>query len=167
MSNTITTEQKFFLLDSLAKQVAAEAAKVKKTLTDGDAKLLPGAKQPILFVLEDGTEVDLGTVIRTKPSQAWKITDPEEFLAWVQESKPEAVEHVPQVRDWYVKTILAQAESFDAAITGEGEMIPGVEKTTSSTSSVQMKPGKEAKEGMKVLTAAGVFKVSDLLEVTK
>lgn len=152
--------QKFFLLDQLAKRVKAAADAAKADL---EQQMMPGDRNGVSLSLGEEA-VALGAVTRTKPRPAWKVTDEAALTAWVEENHPERIERVPQVREWFVKSLLENAAANGAAITDDGEVIPGIAEVTGG-SYVSAKPEKDAGEQMARLAAAGAFSVAELLQI--
>lgn len=60
-----------------------------------------------------------------------KVTDPAAFEAWVMFNRPDEVEHIKttRVRPAYQAALLAAAKKAGAAVTADGEEIPGVTVT--------------------------------------
>lgn len=61
-----------------------------------------------------------------------KVTDPAAFEAWVSSNRPDEVEQIAatRVRPAYQAALLAAAKKAGAAVTPDGEEIPGVTITT-------------------------------------
>lgn len=76
--------------------------------------------------LPDGPKV--ATVRRAGGKASPKVTDPDKFLAWVQESHPDEV--VPAVRESFTRAVLAEVDKNGAAVMASGEAVPGVEFLT-------------------------------------
>lgn len=69
----------------------------------------------------------LGKVAKSEPETKAIVTDREKFTAWVQETAPTEVEHVPTVRTAYEMKVLEQALANGAPVDKDGQEIPGVE----------------------------------------
>lgn len=152
--------QKFFVIDALGKKVA-DAKKQLKAVAE--AELKAGDRKTVSFEL-DGEDVVLGAITRTKPRAAWKVTNEGELLTWIQENHPDMIEQVPVPKEWYVQSLLAQASKMDAAVTEEGELVPGIEVVT-GTSYASAKPEKDMDAKLALLVANGVIQTSELLAI--
>ncbi|MFC4006541.1 hypothetical protein ACFOY2_04870 [Nonomuraea purpurea] len=69
----------------------------------------------------------LGKVAMTEPEVKAIVADRDKFVAFVQETAPTEVEHVPTVRTAYEMKLLEQALANNAPVDKEGREIPGVE----------------------------------------
>lgn len=158
MTETLNPAARFMLLDRLAKRVKAAADAAKAEL---DQDMLPGDRTGVSLLLH-GEPVVLGAVTRSKPTTKWVVTDEAALLAWVKEAHPERIEMVPQIREWYVKSLLDNAAQNGAAITDEGEIVPGIEQKTGS-SYVAPKPEKDVDSLIERLAAGGAVSIPALL----
>jgi hypothetical protein len=109
------------VLKALAEEVATavDSGKdhLKQVMDDNEIDSLSA-------LLPDGTKV--GKVYRGGGNSLPVITDPEKFLAWVQEHRPGEV--VPSVRESYQKALLEAIKKAGAPVDPEtGEAVPGVE----------------------------------------
>ncbi|GAA2861038.1 hypothetical protein [Nonomuraea rubra] len=69
----------------------------------------------------------LGKVAMTEPEPKAIVTDRDKFVAFVQETAPTEVEHIPTVRTAYEVKVLEEALKNGAPVDKEGREIPGVE----------------------------------------
>lgn len=152
--------QKFFVMDALGKKVA-DAKKPLKAAAETELKA--GDRKTVSFEL-NGEEVVLGAITRTKPKAAWKVTDETKLLKWILENHPDMIERVPVPKEWYVQSLLAQAAKMDAAVTEEGELVPGIGVVT-GTSYASAKPEKDMDAKLAQLVAGGVIKTAELLAI--
>lgn len=151
---------RYLILSILRKTVAEHETAYKR---DFEAEMKPGDRSS-QYVTVDGEEVELGGVTRSKPSPAWKVTDEAKFTRWVEEHDPDAIMWVPVVSEQYTAQVLSQAKADGAAVTPEGEEIPGIQKTT-PTSYVAAKPVKDAGAVLSRMVAEGQLSWADVLEV--
>lgn len=160
MSNDLTTADKFLILDALAKKVKAGADAMKAELAES---MIPGERTAVSFTLpgESGPVV-LGFVTKSSPAAKWVVTDPAALLAWVKEVHPDRVEMVPQVREWFVKSLLDNAGANGAAITDDGEIIPGIDLKEGSSYALP-KPEKDIADKLTRLASAGAVSFTELL----
>lgn len=121
------------VLTTLAEAIGEELKTAKKELQDGlkAAKEETGT-QKISISLDDGQ--DIGTVSLVQPKAAASITDPDEFLAWVRETRPTEIvtRLVTEVRPSWMALVLKELTAAGVAQwcdkdTGEVHNVPGVE----------------------------------------
>ena len=158
MTETLNPATRFMLLDRLAKRVKTAADAAKAELDKG---MLPGDRTGVSLPL-NGEPVVLGAVTRPKPTTKWVVTDEAALLAWVKEDHPERIEMVPQIREWYVKSLLDNAAANGAPITDEGEIVPGIGQKTGS-SYISPKPEKDVDSLIEKLAAGGAVSIAGLL----
>lgn len=171
----LNREVEYMAVYLLKKRVAALEeqlkAKYAEGVKDADGKVIekpmrPGERKAVVVELPDGTEVELGGITRSKPTPAWKVTDPKALDAWVRENQPDAVETVTQtvVPDWHISNLLNAAKSAGAAVTEDGEEIPGIALVTGS-SYVAPKPAGDAEQKLEDLVRSGSLQWSDVLAI--
>jgi hypothetical protein len=110
-----------------------------------------GTRQELSSGLEPGDRMsagDLGYVLLTNPDARWSITDPEAFLAWVMDERPDEIVMVPQVRATFIKAVLEGGEASDSA--GVMTVPDGVQQVAGSPV-LQVKPTAAAKSLAKQL----------------
>ncbi|TMS00119.1 hypothetical protein [Nonomuraea basaltis] len=107
----------FALLKMRASQISAALKQVTPFIEqepgDKNAALLGAAR--------------LGKVAMTEPEVKAIVNDREKFVAFVQETAPTEVEHIPTVRTAYEMKLLEQALRNGAPVDADGQEIPGVE----------------------------------------
>ena len=173
--STLSPEVEYMAVYLLKKRIAdlenALKAKYAEGVKDADGKVIekpmrPGERKAVVVELEDGTEVELGGITRSKPAPAWKVTDPKALDAWVRENQPDVVETVTQtvIPEWHISNLLNAAKSSGAAVTEDGEPIPGIEKVTGS-SYVAPKPAADAETKLEDLVRTGSLTWSDVLAI--
>jgi hypothetical protein len=112
-------------LTFMSEQVAKAQAAVRAELM---AALKPGERA--IAALGDGTEV--GTVTIGRPAVYASVVDEDAFLRWVEETRPDEI--VGTVRGSYRTAVLAQCKAAGAAVTRDGELVPGVRVADGSAS---------------------------------
>jgi hypothetical protein len=173
--STMSSEVEYMAVYLLKKRVAdlenALKAKYAEGTKDADGKVIdkpmrPGERRAVYVELEDGTEVELGGITRSKPTPAWKITDPDALEAWVRVNQPEILETVTitRVPEWHYTNLLNTAKSLGSAVTPDGEEIPGIEQVAGS-SFVAPKPSGDAEQKLEELVRAGALNWSDVLAI--
>lgn len=93
------------------------AAKLKDELA---AELPVGVRWPAVL----GSGVHVGTVTFKQGNTTAGVVDERALLAWVRENRPDEI--IEQVRPSYLAAVLDQAKRRGAAVTGDGEVIPGI-----------------------------------------
>jgi hypothetical protein len=173
--SALSREVEYMAVYLLKKRVAALEEQLKAKYADGvkapDGTVLekgmrPGERKAVVVELEDGTEVELGGITRSKPTPAWKVTDPQALDAWIRENQPDVVETVTQqvVPEWFVANLLNAAKATGAAVSDGGEEIPGIALVTGS-SYVAPKPSGDADQKLEELVRAGALSWSDVLAI--
>lgn len=161
----MTREARYMLVALLKKQVAALETSLKGEFENGTEteKALRPSERRVVVVEVDGEDIELGGLTRTKPNPSWKVTDETAFTRWVQANHPDAIEQTPAVKEWFTANILQAAKANKAAVTEDGEEIPGVELVT-GTSYVKPTPAADAVEKVQQLVAAG-FTWGEVLQI--
>ena len=173
--NALSPEVEYMAVYLLKKRIAdlenALKAKYSEGVKDADGKVIekpmrPGERKAVVVELEDGTEVELGGITRSKPTPAWKVTDQNALEAWVRENQPDVLETVTitRVPEWHYANLLNTAKSTGSAVTAEGEEIPGIEKVSGS-SYVAPKPAGDAEQKLEELVRNGSLAWSDVLAI--
>lgn len=152
--------QKFMAADMLSKKVSALQKSLK---AEAEGELEPGDRKSVAFDL-DGEKIVLGAITRTKPREAWKVTDEASLTKWIEENHPDMVQMIPVPKEWFVKSLLAQAAAIDAPVTDAGELVPGIAKV-SGVSYASAKPERDADAKLARLVAGGVIQTSELLAI--
>ncbi|HEY9370988.1 hypothetical protein [Streptomyces sp.] len=96
----------------------------------------------------------LGKVAMTEPEVKAIVVDREKFAAWVQETAPTEVEHIPTVRAAYEMRLLAEALAAGAPVDANGQEIPGVELGPGASPSQRFYPDEGAERFLDVVEAA-------------
>jgi hypothetical protein len=121
------------VLGALADRINDELVTAKSELQAElkKAKAETGTRQ-VGAELPDGRTVAKVTLVT--PDPAAKVTDPEAFLAWVRDNRPDHIERkfVTEVRPAFVKALLAEMTAAGVAQwcdkeTGEVHSVPGVQ----------------------------------------
>lgn len=157
----LTQEAEYMALYLLKKVVGEAESEYKAKYTDGDIKLRAGERKAVFVDTPDG-EIDLGGITRSKPNPAWKVTDEAKFTRWVEENLPAAIMYVPVVSETVKMQLLAEAKANGAAVTADGEEIPGIEQTP-GTSFVAPKPSKDALDRLQALVSSGQIQWGQVL----
>ncbi|WP_269929144.1 hypothetical protein [Kocuria massiliensis] len=108
----------------------------------------------------DGQELPLGKATRTEPKAAWKVTDPDALLEWAVKNKPELTETQTVLVKPAVEGLLKEVHAMNAAITDDGEMIPGISWDANGGSYVRFTPAKDM--GAKLALLANEGKLAGL-----
>lgn len=131
-----------------------------KFIADHKAELMkelgPGDSTSARFDL-DGQEIPLGKITRTEPRPAWKIRDGEALLSWAKVNRPDLVDYVAVLDEDKSKALLKEITHKNAAVTDEGEVIPGVEWDNSGGSYVRYTPAKDMADKLSLLSRAGLL----------
>lgn len=114
----------------------------------------PGDATSARFDL-DGQELPLGKIQRTEPKPAWRVTDKDALAEWAETSMPELVETVTVLKEEAVKDLLKRVTTQNAAITEDGEVIPGLSWATSVGSSVRYTPAKDIHRSLSLIAREG------------
>lgn len=156
--------------------ITLAASVLKRVITEADAD----ARERLLMMLDPGDrktvwidtptgKVDAGTVTLTKPAKpktVRKVTDPDAFLNWVKEHRPDEVIHTESVRSSYATAVLGRPEADE-----NGEEIPlppGVEWVETTTRSVvQVRPSEDAAQAISAAVAAGTVSLDDVLALPR
>lgn len=131
-----------------------------KFVADNKAELMrelgPGDSSSARFDL-DGQEIPLGKIARTEPRPAWKIRDAEALLSWAKANRPDMVDYVAVLDDEKAGELLKEITHKNAAVTDEGEVIPGVEWDNAGGSYVRYTPAKDMADKLSLLSREGLL----------
>lgn len=131
-----------------------------KFVADNKAELMrelgPGDSSSARFDL-DGQEIPLGKITRTEPRPAWKIRDAEALLSWAKTNRPDMVDYVAVLDDEKAGELLKEIAHKNAAVTDEGEVIPGVEWDNTGGSYVRYTPAKDMADKLSLLSREGLL----------
>ena len=119
-------------------------------------ELGPGDSSSARFDL-DGQELPLGKITRTEPRPAWKIKDAEALIAWAKTNRPELVDYVAVLDDEKSKALLKHITRENAAVTEEGEVIPGIEWDNDGGSYLRYYPAKDMADKLSLLSREGLL----------
>lgn len=101
---------------------AVKILKDRLTRFDSEARgQLRELMEPGDAVRADLNGVKLGRIQMREPSLSARVTDRDEFLAWVKQDRPDEIQTVETVTAFHEKNCLDRAK--------EGEIIPGIELT--------------------------------------
>lgn len=103
----------------------------------------------------DGQELPLGKATRTEPRPAWKITDPDALLEWAEANMPDLVVTQKTLDKAGTDELLRTIKHQNAAITSEGEVIPGIEWDNTGGSYVRFTPAKDIADKLALLNREG------------
>lgn len=131
-----------------------------KFIADHKSELMkelgPGDSTSARFDL-DGQEIPLGKITRTEPRPAWKIKDAEALLSWAKTNRPDLVDYVAVLDEDKSKALLKDVAHQNAAITDEGEVIPGIEWDNTGGSYVRYTPAKDMADKLSLLSREGLL----------
>lgn len=99
--------------------VAAEEGDLRTSVTDA---LVVGERVPGVLDPSDPDSL-LGFVQKIKGRESWAVTDPEAFLAWVQQVAPTEVVTVKKVRESFISAVLNDCKSHGGWISPDGELL--------------------------------------------
>ena len=131
-----------------------------KFVADNRAELMrelgPGDSSSARFDL-DGQEIPLGKITRTEPRPAWKIKDAETLLSWAKANRPDMVDYVAVLDDEKANELLKEITQQNAAVTSDGEVIPGIEWDNAGSSYVRYTPAKDMADKLSLLSREGLL----------
>jgi hypothetical protein len=131
---------------------------LKKYLDDHKGDLMrelnPGDSVSARYDL-DGQELPLGKATRTEPRPAWKVTDSDALMEWAETNMPDLVVTQKALDKSGVDELLRTVKHQNAAITSEGEVIPGIEWDNTGGSYVRFTPAKDIAEKLALLNREG------------
>lgn len=150
MNDTQALANKLVTLAVLKKMVAALDAEVREStqmaLSPGDRKAAQAGGERI------------GYVLLTDPSGAYRVTNGDEWRAWVKEHRPDEIVTVESVRASFEKAMLARG------CDDNGEPLPGV-TWHSGTPVLQVKPTEDAEMRIRAELAVGGLSFTDVLAI--
>lgn len=131
---------------------------LKKYLDDHKSDLMrqlgPGDSVSARYDL-DGQELPLGKATRTEPRPAWKVTDSDALLGWAETNMPDLVVTQKVLDKSGVDELLRTVKHQNAAITDEGEVIPGIEWDNTGGSYARFTPAKDIADRLALLNREG------------
>lgn len=137
-----------------------EAARIAaiKIMKDHLTKLDRQSRDELAELMEPGDAISarldgmkLGKVSMREGSLSASVTDPDEFLAWVKEERPDEIHVVESVREFHVKHCLERAK--------EGEIIPGITLRESAPTLALTGVAKDAYEHILAAVRSGVLEI--------
>lgn len=155
----LSQEAEYMIIHLLKKRVSELESVYKENYTEA---MRAGERKAVYVQLDDGEEVDLGGITRSKPTATWKVTQPNVLGEWVRANRPDLVETLTVVPDRHIADLLASAKKQGAAVTDEGEEIPGIEEVTGS-SYVAPKPGPDALEQVEGMVSTGALQWNQIM----
>ncbi len=131
-------------------------------------QLLPGDRQQgaIMPLSLDATPGIVGYALLTVGSQSWRVTSPDELLAWAKEATPGEVAVREEVRPAFVAALLAACKADGGWHDGNGELVdvPGIE-CREGEPVLQIRPNADAHRLITEAWQAGALTWDDLLEL--
>jgi hypothetical protein len=111
-------------------------------------------------------ETALGKVLKKKGASAWKVTDPEAFLAWVKAKAPTEVITTEKVRDSYVTAVLAQLKKDKGLNKTTGEVvIPDGITFSENSPTLSVTKSADAETLVEMAVAAGHLRADGTLAI--
>lgn len=144
----------YWMQKQLGKYVADHKAAFMRELGPGDS--LSGRYDL------DGQELPLGKITRTEPRPAWKVKKPDDLLEWAQDNMPGLVDYVAVLKPDAVDALVKEVANKNAAVTEDGEVIPGIEWDNTGGSYIRYTPAKTMGNTLGLLSHEG--KLGELLD---
>ena len=129
------SDQEVLALRALSLRLLADRLKLadsvnRAQITDG----FNVKDRKVAWLPLDGVPVEIGHVRRDPGSTTATVTDMGALIDWCEQNAPTEVEEyapapVTRVRPAYLSALLDAAKKTGAAVTGDGEVIPGIDVT--------------------------------------
>lgn len=143
-------------------------AAIKKRLTDYDNELRDRAKKVFdrpgvrdIGMVGDGDDDQIGSVARKAPAVTWVVVDEPAFREWVRATHPDEIQVKETVADTYVTAVKLRCKELGAAVTKDGEPIPGLEQVVRSAN-LDVTPARDAAATIARAVAEGRFSLDRL-----
>lgn len=118
---------------------------IKENKQDLEMVMEAGDSSSAKFDL-DGQTLTLGKVTMTDPKYGWKVTDEDALAEWAEKNMPNIGETRFILSKPGVEDLLREVTERNGAFTDEGELIPGVEWTTTSNPYLRIAPDRKFEE---------------------